>query len=261
MELGELEQSVENLGAVINDFPIGAVSLDDFKPVNEKIQATRESLMHLNARLLLLRAKYKQYTERTDDGSRRNEEDLSGVLQDIISDTLINSKAIKLCLHSTTILSILSKKEGTEEDQKKIYAYMRKLFTLNDSIMAVQNSIEAASQEQLDLKVECQKALLDHKNFLKEQERIQGERLQETNPEIVKNKNRMEKSLRKINVTKKLIRSFIAASGYMLTKEPLLEMLEANRELLNVEMIAKMSQSSENVLASTIERKRKTENS
>jgi len=60
MEFDQLEQSVTNLNAVINQFPIGAVSLDDLKPVNKKIQATRESLMHLNARLLMLRAKYKR---------------------------------------------------------------------------------------------------------------------------------------------------------------------------------------------------------
>jgi len=60
MEFDQLEQSVTNLSAVINKFPIGAVSLDDLKPINEKIQVTRESLMHLNARLLMLRAKYKR---------------------------------------------------------------------------------------------------------------------------------------------------------------------------------------------------------
>ncbi|KAH0955555.1 hypothetical protein HN011_011586 [Eciton burchellii] len=239
MEFDQLEQSVTNLNAVINEFPIGAVSLDDLKPVNEKIQATRESLMHLNARLLMLRAKYKQYI---DDNSRRSKEDVSNILQNIISETLINAKAIKLCLHSTTILSIINNKEGDKEDQKKIYTYMTKLFTLNDNIIDVQKSIETASQEQLDLKIECQKALLDYKDFLKEQERIQSERLQETNPDIVKNKNKMEKTLRKINVMKKLIRNFIAASNYMLVKEPvLLKMLENHRELINVETIIKMS--------------------
>jgi len=69
---------------------------------------------------------------------------------------------------------------------RKVYTYMTRLFTLNDNIIDVQKSIETASQEQLDLKIECQKALLDYKDFLKEQERIQSERLQETNPDIVK---------------------------------------------------------------------------
>jgi len=68
---------------------------------------------------------------------------------------------------------------------RKLYAYMSQLFTLNDNIMAVQKSIEEASQVQLDLKVECQKALFDHKNFLKEQEQLRSERLQKTYPKTV----------------------------------------------------------------------------
>lgn len=62
---------------------------------------------------------------------------------------------------------------------------MSKLFAFNDSIMAIQKAIERESRLQLDLNVECQKALFDYKNFLKEQERIRSEKLQETNPEIV----------------------------------------------------------------------------
>lgn len=62
---------------------------------------------------------------------------------------------------------------------------MNKLFSLNDRIIAIQESIEEASEVQLDLKVECQKALVDHKNFLKEQEQLQRERLQKMYPGIV----------------------------------------------------------------------------
>lgn len=62
---------------------------------------------------------------------------------------------------------------------------MSKLFTLNDSVMVTQEAIEEAFQVQLDLKVECQKALFDHKNFLKQQEQLRSKRLQKTNPGIV----------------------------------------------------------------------------
>jgi len=56
----------------------------------------------------------------------------------------------------------------------------------------------------------------------------------------------MEKTIRKINIMKKLIRNFIAVSGSMLKKEPiLLEMLENHRELINIEMIMKMLQNNE----------------
>lgn len=241
MDFDKLEQSVTNLNAVINKFPIYAISLDDFKPVEEKIQTARISLMHLNARFLILAAKYKQYINNTQ---KRNKKNIKGVLQYVTSDTLINAKAIKLCLHSTTILSILSNKEGTVEDQKRLYTNMNKLCTLNDKIMTIQKNIEKASQEQLNLKIECQKALFNYKDFLREQEQIQSKRLENIYPDIVNNKSKMERTLRKINVMKKLIRSFIATSD-MLAKESMLEILENHRELISVETIIKLSQSEE----------------
>jgi len=68
---------------------------------------------------------------------------------------------------------------------RKLNTYMSKLFTLNDNIMATQEAIEKASQVQLDLKIECQKAVFEHTKFLKEQEQMRSEKLQKTNPEIV----------------------------------------------------------------------------
>lgn len=50
--------------------------------------------------------------------SRETEGELGDALQRIISDTLINHRTIKLCLHSTTIVSILNDKEGNEEEKK-----------------------------------------------------------------------------------------------------------------------------------------------
>ncbi|XP_011863374.1 PREDICTED: uncharacterized protein LOC105559578 [Vollenhovia emeryi] len=240
MELDELERSVKWLSEVVDEFPIGAASLDDFRSVEERIRTTRESLMRLKARSLILLAKYKQYI---DDGRGGSENEAGDALPSVVSEALVNAKLVKLCLHSTTILSILSSKEGTEEDKKKVYTYMMKLFTLNDSIMTTQEAIEEASQVRLNLKIECQKALYDYKNFLNEQEQLRSKRLQKTNPGIAESKNKMEQTIRKINVMKKLIRNFIAVSGYLLEKEPMLEMLENNRELINVETIVKMSQS------------------
>ncbi|EGI57173.1 PREDICTED: uncharacterized protein LOC105153940 [Acromyrmex echinatior] len=243
MELDQLEQSAKQLNAVLNEFPIAAVSLDDFRPIEEKVHTTRKSLIPLNARLLMLKAKYKQYV---DDRRSESEDEVGNTLQNVVSDMLLNTKAVKLCLHSTTILSMLSNKEGTAEDQKKLNTYMSKLFTLNDNIMATQEAIEKASQVQLDLKIECQKAVFEHTKFLKEQEQMRSERLQKTNPEIVQTKNQLEKYIRNINIIKKLIRNFIAVSSHMLEKKPiLLKMLENHRDLINIETIVKMSQSNE----------------
>lgn len=60
MEFDNLEQCVTSLNEAVNEFPIGAISLEDYKPIEKKIQITRESLMRLNARLLMLRTKYKR---------------------------------------------------------------------------------------------------------------------------------------------------------------------------------------------------------
>jgi len=153
---------------------------------------------------------------------------------------------------------------------RKLNTYMSKLFTLNDNIMATQEAIEKASQVQLNLKIECQKAVFEYTKFLKEQEQMRSERLQKTNPEIVRwvkireirvlwnifvfkififlfrTKNKLEKYIRNINIIKKLIRNFIAVSSHMLEEKPiLLKMLENHRELINIETIIKMSQSNE----------------
>lgn len=63
---------------------------------------------------------------------------------------------------------------------------MCKLFSLCDDILSTQKTIENALQEQLELKIQCETALFDYKNFLKEQEEIRSKKLQETNPELVK---------------------------------------------------------------------------
>lgn len=143
MEYDELERSVRNLNVVLDEFPIGAISLDDFKPIGEKIRAARESLMRLNARLLLLKAKSKRtslrsrgtahisngrsemhhvtfavYAVAEDGKARQPVGEIGDLLQRAVSDTLLNASAVKLCLHSTTILSVLGNKEGDAEDRK-----------------------------------------------------------------------------------------------------------------------------------------------
>lgn len=60
-----------------------------------------------------------------------------------------------------------------------------KMFTVNESIISIQEIIEKELQVQLNLKIECQNALFDYKSFLKEQEQIRSKRLQETHPEIL----------------------------------------------------------------------------
>lgn len=55
-EFRTLLDAVECLKTSIFNFPVGAISLDDFKPIEEKIKAKRETLKRLNAKLLTLKA-------------------------------------------------------------------------------------------------------------------------------------------------------------------------------------------------------------
>lgn len=62
---------------------------------------------------------------------------------------------------------------------------MKKLFMLNDVILSTQQSVQNAFKKQLDLKIQCQKAVFDHHSFLQEKEEQRKQKLQRTNPTIV----------------------------------------------------------------------------
>lgn len=236
-----LKEAAERLGESVSNFVVGAISVDDLKPTDEKIKNMRESLKQLNARLLTMKARTDMHSTNGEPMTDGN--NTVGSLQEAVTLALINNTRFKLCLHSHTIQSILDGREGTPEMQKNIEAYMSQLFTLNDNLLTLQESIENATQEQLDLQIECQKSLYRYSAFLKEQEQLRSKRLEETNPEIAKNKEIIHKNVQKINMMKRLITSFIASSGKMLMEEPVLEdMLEKHRELINIETILKMTQ-------------------
>ncbi|XP_043800689.1 uncharacterized protein LOC122719152 [Apis laboriosa] len=237
-----LIQAIACLSKNIYNFPIGAVSIEDFKPIEEKIKTTRESLKHLNAKLLLLKAQdeYKRNEE-----SEEETENIVTNLHEATANSLINKAAIKLCLHSYGIQAILTGEEGDHDMQKKIYACMCKLFVLNDNILTIEKEIENALKKQLELKIQCRNALFEYKDFLKEQEELRNKRLEETNPQHAINKERINKTIEKINMMKKLIVNFIAASSHMLNEPFYVQMLEDHRELVNFETILKISQNSE----------------
>lgn len=61
---------------------------------------------------------------------------------------------------------------------------------------------------------------------------------------VFRNKEKINRTIRNINIMKKLIVNFIAASNQMLYKDPFfVQMLEEHRELVNIETVLKMSQS------------------
>ncbi|KAK1131190.1 hypothetical protein K0M31_017478 [Melipona bicolor] len=240
-EFEDLKNAISCLNKSVSEFPIGAISIEDFKPIEEKIRTTRESLRRLNAKLLTLKSQYDFYA--TNEEPERKIKDTVTDLHEATANSLINNAVIKLCLHSYTIQAILEGKDSDNDTLKKIYACMSKLFTLNDNILLLQNEIEDALKAQLQLKIHCRNALFEYKSFLKEQEEIRNKKLEEINPELVKNKEKTNKTITSINIMKKLIVNFIAASNHMLFKEPfLVKMLEAHRELISIETVSKMSQ-------------------
>ncbi|KAL2735528.1 uncharacterized protein V1478_003168 [Vespula squamosa] len=233
-----LEQALKQLRENVAEFSIGAVSRDDYRPPDEKIEILRKSIHRLSSRMIMLKAKKDNILN--EEMPVTNMENIFQNLQEDTAKAIINNIAIQQCLHSSTILDVMSDENQTDV-QEKMYAAMRKLFMLNDVIISTQQSIQKAFEKQLDLKIQCQKAIFDHHSFLKEKEEQRKQKLQETNPAIVKNKEKMMKNINKINVMKKLITNFIATSGELLMKKPfLLEMLEKHAELINEETTRKI---------------------
>ncbi|CAK9819405.1 hypothetical protein ANTPLA_LOCUS10226 [Anthophora plagiata] len=237
-----LQNALMTLSESVRNFPVGAISLDDFKGIEEKIWDRRKSLKRLNSRILMLKAQNDYQT------SEEPSEDVRTAVSNLHEATaiaLVNDAAIKLCLHSYTIRAILEGKEGDHDMQKRIHACMSKLYYLNDGILILEEKINDAVKEQLELKIQCQNALFDYKNYLKQQEEIHSKRLQEMNPQIAKNKSRTNKFIERTNISKKLITNFIAASAHMLADNPILvQMLEKHRDSVNMETILKLSQNS-----------------
>ncbi|XP_017876903.1 uncharacterized protein LOC108623108 [Ceratina calcarata] len=237
----ELNNAVAALKNTVLNFKFGAASLDDFKTDEEKFEDMRERLKHLNARLVLHKAQ-------SDFQIRTQREPEKTVIQTVknmhenAAISLINNLAVKLCLHSYNVQAILSGVEGDQDARKQIYACMSKIFGISEGILAVQQELEAERQKQLNLKIECQTALADYHDFLKEQEEIHSQRLQETNPEILRNKEKTQTTVKRICLMQKLITNFIAASNHLLLDVPLMiKMLEDHREMYTMEIISKIA--------------------
>ncbi|XP_029031852.1 uncharacterized protein LOC114870856 isoform X2 [Osmia bicornis bicornis] len=233
-----LEKAVVSLSKSISNFPIGAVSLNDFKPIEERIRETRKTLKALNARLLMLKAQRTATEESEGDIV-----DTITELNDATSYVFLNSMKTKLCFHSFTIQDILAGKQGDPDMQEKIYACMHKIFSINDISLSLLKDIDEARNKQFDLKVKCRYVLIKYKMFLKEQEEICNKKLQETNPHMALNKAKTMKALKNINVMKKLIVDFIGAAYHMLYDHIfLVKMLEKHRELINIDTILTMAE-------------------
>lgn len=136
-EFGELERAVASLSKSIADFPVGAISLDDLKPTEEKIQDLRHSLKDLNARILMLRAKdgarefflfnidfavlradelrlCTSFSEKSSGVPEESEQESYDALQDATAHWTINNKVVGACLQSSETVEILESSQDTE---------------------------------------------------------------------------------------------------------------------------------------------------
>ncbi|XP_053973674.1 uncharacterized protein LOC128873815 isoform X1 [Hylaeus volcanicus] len=237
-EFRNLANAIKRLKKSVSDFPIGAVSLDDYTPVEERIRNMRELLKFLNARLITLKAHYELQTR---DEPEEGTESIITCLHEETANTLITAKVIKFILHTEAIQAILTGKEGDSDMQNKIYDFLCQLFSLNDKIIFSQTTMQDALQKQLNLKIECQNTILEYKKFLKTQEEMLSKQLQETNPEIARQKEKTKILLQKINLMKKLIVNLIAVSNDKLRNPFLFKKLQEHRELITIDTVLKMS--------------------
>lgn len=234
-----LEKALNLLRKNIADFTVRAISFNDFKPVEEKIEIIRETLKRLRARVLAL--KVRKSISESHNKPVRTVETSNEMLQNIIARKLISDNALKQCCQSIVIDEVMVLKTH-KEIYKQMYERMKELFLLNETILSLHNSITIAFKKQLDLKIQCQKEIINYRKFLKEQAELRNQRLQRTVPRVVRNRERLMTTMRRINSTKKFITNLIATSGKFLQEPFLIEMLEEHAELLTEETIIKITE-------------------
>ncbi|XP_003426326.1 uncharacterized protein LOC100678315 [Nasonia vitripennis] len=241
MEIKHLNRAVDELKEAIANFPVGATTLDDFKPTDEKIIDIRKSLTALNARRLTLHAII-------DSGISSNEPQGDLIksfekLNESSTNYLINSKTLKLCYQSRAIQDIVYKGAGTPEIQEKVKACLNKLFMVNDKMTAKNEKRKELVKKQYQLKKEFHHAIYHHQEVLQEKEARKNQHLQETNPDIVQLKEKINRSIAKIYTMKKLITNLIAAmSEHLQDNEELIDMLSKHKEVINLETIIELTQ-------------------
>ncbi|XP_033220522.1 uncharacterized protein LOC117175087 [Belonocnema kinseyi] len=244
MEYERLSRALEMLGRKVKEFPIGAISIDDFMPVEDKIRKLRTTLKEMDARSLSLKAAIRK--SRVRQVAERDINETLEKLNEETSNYIINEKTINLCLEADAIENMIYGGQINPENQEKLYVIPTKLYSLTDEGLSLQKEIKELMQKQLFLKIEAQNRAQEYRDFLQQQEELRIENLQKSNPVMAQYKKKMERTIRKINVMKKLIINFIASSGILLREKPiLLEMLEKHRDIVSLETISNMVENSE----------------
>ncbi|XP_063981521.1 uncharacterized protein LOC135164780 isoform X2 [Diachasmimorpha longicaudata] len=235
-----LERATALLGSTIRNFSIGAVTLSDFKPVQEKMKDLREIIRCLTARIQLLRATNGARAAPVLSSAQPKE--LEKRMHEIVSSNyLIKYDVFKDALHSHAAENLLSN-ENISPEMKKLKAVMAKLYSQNDKIIVLQEEMEALRTKERKLQAEVAAGIIDFQNFLKEQEKIRNEKLAVSNPDVARKKQKLKKLITKINISRRIITSIISAVSTTITDEPeMLRMLKDHRDIVDAETIMEMA--------------------
>ncbi|XP_058789379.1 uncharacterized protein LOC131663189 isoform X2 [Phymastichus coffea] len=240
MEIRQLNNAISILDSTISEFPIGASTPDDFKPIEDKIINLRESLRALDARRLTVNAQID--SEMLEDLS---EGDLIRSFERLNENTtnyLINFKTLKLCYQSKAIQDIIYKNEGSEDIQQA-KACLNQLFAFNDRLIAKNEKKNRLMKKQHQLRLDCHQAIYNHQDYLKEREDRRNQQLEKMNPDIAEYKDKINKSILKINTMKRLITNLIASMCKNLYEnENLIEMLAEHKKIINFDTIIELTQ-------------------
>ncbi|XP_034933911.1 uncharacterized protein [Chelonus insularis] len=241
-DISKLKRALFVLKKSIIECPIGAVSPDDYKPIEEKIRDLRVSLSCLNSRIRRLQAQTSLHSVPNPPEEKRPE--LLNQYQNQLSSCVINNHMMSAIHHSNTVQEIFDNDKIDPDIQRKTKVAMTKLFNLNDVALSIHHELnEICLSKELELKDKWAQTITEFSEFLHQQEKIRHEKLAKSNPEAVAKKEKILKLIQKINTMKRLITNFISTSSKTIKDNPeFIELLKKHRDLISLETIIIMSQ-------------------
>ncbi|KAK0162210.1 hypothetical protein PV327_008564 [Microctonus hyperodae] len=243
----QLQRSLNILQNNVSTFLIGAVTLHDYEPIEEKIQDLRDSLKCLSSRLQMLQVKLNLH-ESLNEVLENDAGDVQQ-LNDKLSDSIINDNVSKFCIYSKAVQDsfFASSDDSDAETNNHMKAIMKQLFITNDKMLALQDDIEKLSHKEIEIKYDYVSAIFEFRTFLEDQEKIRNKRLEALNPGVTAHEERLKELVFKINLMKRLIMNFISAASADIKVLPELdEMIKKHRDLVSIDTIKEMIQNQNN---------------
>lgn len=242
MERQKLNQVLQLLDEAAIESSNGEITIDGLIPVENKIKHLKTVLKEMNARILYLKS-----VNGENKITELPEEDLSTTFdeltEEITSQYIINSNGVNLGLETYALEGILNNKD-TPESKEKVLQLCNTLFNCNDNALTIQSEIHELQKKLLQLKIKDLQEVQKYRIFLKEQEELRVNKLEQSNPTEARFKQKIEQSIQKINLMKKLIMKLISGSTNLLNSDEtdMLELLKKHRKIINIETISNMLQ-------------------